>query len=31
MSREMINALTYDPAEEKAKMLVHILNANDKS
>jgi hypothetical protein len=27
----MINALTYDPAEEKAKMLVHILNANDKS
>lgn len=31
MSREMINALTYDPTEEKAKMLVHILNANDMS
>jgi hypothetical protein len=31
MSREMINILTYDPSEEKAKSLVHKLNANDKT
>jgi len=30
MSKEMINILTYDPSEEKAKQLVHLLNANDK-
>lgn len=29
MSKEMINILTYDPVEEKAKSLVHLLNAND--
>lgn len=29
MSREMINILTYNPAEEKAKMMVHLLNEND--
>lgn len=28
-SREMINILTYDPSEEKAKSMVHLLNAND--
>ena len=29
MSKEMINILTYDPTEERAKRLVHFLNQND--
>lgn len=30
MSKEMVNLLTYDPNEEKAKSFVHLLNADDK-
>lgn len=29
VNREMVNMLTYDPAEERAKMLVHLLNNDD--